>query len=110
VRRSLERHGSSLNRVVSCLVFLADIRHREAFNAVYQHDFAQGRFPARGASGTSGLDGGARVEILLHRRRPLTHAPAAAGVVTDGVQGRSYAAPSPVTERYRSGDVSGQAR
>ncbi|MDQ1490059.1 MAG: 2-iminobutanoate/2-iminopropanoate deaminase [Actinomycetota bacterium] len=63
LKHTLERNGSSLERVVSCLVFLADIRDREAFNAVYQHSFAQGHFPARSAFGTSGLYLGARVEI-----------------------------------------------
>jgi enamine deaminase RidA (YjgF/YER057c/UK114 family) len=60
---TLERNGSSLDRVVSCLLLLADIRDREAFNAVYQKYFAKGRFPARSALGTSGLYIGARVEI-----------------------------------------------
>ena len=63
LKHTLERNGSSLDRVVSCLLLLADIRDREAFNAVYQKYFQQGRFPARSAIGTSGLYGGARVEI-----------------------------------------------
>jgi 2-iminobutanoate/2-iminopropanoate deaminase len=63
LKHTLESYGSSLDRVVSCLLLLADIRDREAFNAVYQKYFAKGRFPARSAMGTSGLYGGARVEI-----------------------------------------------
>ena len=63
LKRTLERYGSSLDRVVSCLVLLGDIRDREAFNVVYSRYFAKGRFPARSALGTSGLYGGARVEI-----------------------------------------------
>jgi 2-iminobutanoate/2-iminopropanoate deaminase len=63
LKHTLESNGSSLDRVVSCLLLLADIRDREAFNAVYQKHFAQGRFPARSAIGTSGLYLGARVEI-----------------------------------------------
>jgi 2-iminobutanoate/2-iminopropanoate deaminase len=63
LKHTLERNGSSLDRVVSCLLLLADIRDREAFNTVYQKYFEQGRFPARSAIGTSGLYGGARVEI-----------------------------------------------
>ncbi len=63
LEHTLESNGSSLDRVVSCLLLLADIRDREAFNAVYQKYFAQGRFPARSAIGTSGLYSGARVEI-----------------------------------------------
>jgi reactive intermediate/imine deaminase len=63
LKATLERNGSSLDRVVSCLLLLADIRDREAFNAVYQKYFAKGRFPARSAIGTSGLYIGARIEI-----------------------------------------------
>jgi 2-iminobutanoate/2-iminopropanoate deaminase len=63
LKNTLETNGSSIDRVVSCLLFLADIRDREAFNEVYQKYFAQGHFPARTAMGTSGLYAGARVEI-----------------------------------------------
>jgi 2-iminobutanoate/2-iminopropanoate deaminase len=63
LKSTLERNGSALDRVVSCLLLLADIRDREAFNAVYQKYFAKGRFPARSAIGTSGLYIGARLEI-----------------------------------------------
>ena len=48
---------------MSCLLFLADINERPAFNAVYQKYFQKGRFPARTAVGTSGLYAGARVEL-----------------------------------------------
>jgi 2-iminobutanoate/2-iminopropanoate deaminase len=63
LKHTLESNGSSLDRVVSCLLLLADIRDREAFNEVYAKYFAKGRFPARSALGTSGLYGGARVEL-----------------------------------------------
>ena len=63
LKHTLERNGSSLDRVVSCLLLLADIRDREAFNTVYQRYFAPRHFPARSALGTSGLYLGARVEI-----------------------------------------------
>jgi reactive intermediate/imine deaminase len=63
LKHTLESNGSSLDRVVSCLLLLADIRDREAFNDVYQMYFAKGRFPARSAIGTSGLYLGARMEI-----------------------------------------------
>lgn len=63
LKATLERNGSSLERVVSCLLFLADINERAAFNDVYQKYFQKGRFPARTAVGTSGLYAGARVEI-----------------------------------------------
>jgi lysine/arginine/ornithine transport system substrate-binding protein len=63
LRSTLERNGSSLDRVVSCLVMLADIRDRDAFNDVYKKYWPPGHFPARSAFGTTGLYLGARVEM-----------------------------------------------
>jgi len=63
LKSALERNGSSMDRVVSCLVMLADIRDRDAFNDVYKKYWAQGHFPARSAFGTTGLYLGARVEM-----------------------------------------------
>ena len=63
LKETLERNGSSLDRVVSCLVMLADLGERDAFNTVYKKYFQQGRFPARAAYGTTGLHAGARVEL-----------------------------------------------
>jgi len=62
MRAILERHGSSLDRVVKCTVFLADIGEWAAMNEVYRTFFPE-RPPARSALGTSGLALGARVEI-----------------------------------------------
>jgi reactive intermediate/imine deaminase len=62
MRAILERHGSSLDRVVKCTVFLADMREWPAFNDVYRSYFSRG-LPARSALGASGLARGARVEI-----------------------------------------------
>jgi reactive intermediate/imine deaminase len=62
VRAVLERHGSSMDRVVKCTVFLADIAEWPAMNAVYRTCFP-GAPPARSAAGASGLALGARVEI-----------------------------------------------
>ena len=59
----LDRNGSSLQRVATCEVMLADIKEREAFNEVYGKYFEPGRFPARHAFGVTGLYAGARVEI-----------------------------------------------
>ena len=63
LKASLERNGSSMDRVVSCLAMLADIRDRDAMNDVYKKYWAPGHFPARSAFGTTGLYLGARVEI-----------------------------------------------
>ena len=63
LKASLERNGSSMDRVVSCLVMLADIRDRDALNDAYRKYWSPGHFPARSAFGTTGLYLGARVEI-----------------------------------------------
>ncbi len=62
IRAVVERHGSAMNRVVKCLVMLADMREWGAMNAVYVSFFPE-RLPARSAMGASGLALGARVEI-----------------------------------------------
>lgn len=62
VKATLERYGSSLDRVVKCTVFLADIRDYDAFNEIYVSYF-RARKPARSAMAASGLALGARVEI-----------------------------------------------
>ncbi len=58
----LERHGSSLDRIVKVTVMLADIGEWAEMNAVYLEHFS-GNLPARSAFGTSGLALGARVEL-----------------------------------------------
>ncbi len=62
IKGVLERHGSSLDRVVRCLVMLADIKDWPAMNKVYTTFFTK-YLPARSALGASGLVLGARVEI-----------------------------------------------
>ncbi len=58
----LERHGSSLDRVVKCTAMLADMSEWAAMNRVYLTFFSTHR-PARSAFGTSGLALGARMEL-----------------------------------------------
>ena len=62
IKATLERHGSSLDRVVKCTVFLADIRDWPAFNTIYRQTFHV-PYPARSAFAASGLALGARVEV-----------------------------------------------
>jgi len=62
IKASLEKHGSSLDEVVKCTVFLADIAEWGAMNEVYVTYFPTNP-PARSALGASGLALGARVEI-----------------------------------------------
>ena len=58
----LERNGSSLDHIVKCTVFLADMKEWPAFNEIYRSYFSS-HFPARSSLGTTGLALGARVEI-----------------------------------------------
>jgi reactive intermediate/imine deaminase len=62
IRAVLERHGSSMDRVVKCTVMLADMAEWPAMNGVYVQHFPT-NLPARSAFGTSGLALGSRVEI-----------------------------------------------
>ncbi len=63
IRALLARSGSSMDRVVKCTAFLADMGEWDAMNAVYTTFFTAGRFPARSAMGVNGLALSARVEI-----------------------------------------------
>jgi|SRR5215211_3525386 len=62
IKAVLERNGSSLDRVVKCTVFLADIKDYTEFNNIYVTYFRV-RKPARSALAASGLALGARVEV-----------------------------------------------
>jgi reactive intermediate/imine deaminase len=62
IRAVLESNGSSMDRVVKCLVMLADMDQWSAMNQVYVTYFPRHR-PARSAMGASGLALGAQVEI-----------------------------------------------
>lgn len=61
IQAVLEQFGSSLDNVVKCTVFLADMQEWSAMNDVYVSYFRQP--PARSALGANGLALGARVEI-----------------------------------------------
>ena len=62
IRGVLERHGSSLDRVVKCTIFMADMKEWAAFNEIYQR-FFKAPYPARSAVGSNGIALGARVEV-----------------------------------------------
>ena len=62
IRDAVQRHGSSMDRVVKCTVFLADMAEWPAMNQVYLEFFGENR-PARSALGANGLALDARVEI-----------------------------------------------
>ena len=61
IKSTLESFGSSMDKVVKCTVFLADMADWGAMNEVYKEYFPNK--PARSALGTSGLALDARTEI-----------------------------------------------
>ena len=63
VRRTLERNGSSMDRIFKCTVMLADIKDWPAFNGIYRRYFLKNHYPARSAFAASALALGARVEL-----------------------------------------------
>jgi reactive intermediate/imine deaminase len=63
IKRVLAAVGSSMDRVVKCTVFMADMKEWDAMNAVYRTYFTAPNFPARSALGVNGLALNARVEI-----------------------------------------------
>jgi reactive intermediate/imine deaminase len=62
IKDVLEKSGSSMDRVVKCTVFMADMKEWDAMNEVYATFFPSHK-PARSALGANGLALNARVEI-----------------------------------------------
>ena len=62
IKGVVEKHGGSMEQLIKCTVFLADIREWPAFNAVYREYFKT-NLPARSAFATNGLVFNARVEV-----------------------------------------------
>jgi reactive intermediate/imine deaminase len=62
VKDILEKSGSSMEHVVKCTAFLADMKEWDAMNEVYTTFFPVHK-PARSALGSTGLALNARVEI-----------------------------------------------
>jgi 2-iminobutanoate/2-iminopropanoate deaminase len=62
IKDVLEKSGSSLDRVVKCTVFMADMKEWPAMNEIYATYF-KNHFPARSAFGATGLALNARMEI-----------------------------------------------
>lgn len=63
IRAVLLRSGSSMDKVVKCTVFLADMKEWASMNEVYVTFFDAAKRPARSALGTTGLALDGRVEI-----------------------------------------------
>jgi 2-iminobutanoate/2-iminopropanoate deaminase len=62
IKATVERLGGSMDRVVKCLVMLADMAEWGKMNEVYTTFFPKNK-PARSSLGASGLALNARVEI-----------------------------------------------
>lgn len=62
IKRVLESVGSSMDRVVKCVVYLADIADFQAMNAEYR-TFFPSEPPARTTVAVSGLVSNARIEV-----------------------------------------------
>jgi reactive intermediate/imine deaminase len=62
IRAALGRVGATMDDVVKCTVFLADMAERDRMNAIYATFFPRHK-PARSAVGVNGLARNARVEI-----------------------------------------------
>lgn len=62
IRDVLTRTGSSMDRIVKCTIFMADMREWPTMNDIYRTYFTT-HYPARSAFGATGLALGARVEI-----------------------------------------------
>lgn len=62
IRAALDKVGATMDDVVKCTVFLADMAEWGAMNEVYVTFFPKNR-PARSAVGVNGLAANARVEI-----------------------------------------------
>ena len=63
IKSLLERNGSGMDRVVRCLVLLADVNDRQAMSEVYMTFFPADKRPVRTAAGVSGLALNGKVEI-----------------------------------------------
>lgn len=63
IRTSLAKVNATMDDVVKCTVFLADMSDWMSMNEVYVTFFSEGRVPARSAVAVSGLGNHARVEI-----------------------------------------------
>src|SRR6476660_4283758 len=58
----LKKSGSSMDQVVKCTVFMADMKEWPAMNEIYATYF-RNHYPARSAFGSTGLALNARMEI-----------------------------------------------
>ena len=63
IKSTVEKYGSSMDKVFKCTVMIADMKEWPLMNEVYVTYFKKDRLPARSAIGANGLALGAKVEI-----------------------------------------------
>ncbi|RKU00050.1 reactive intermediate/imine deaminase [Burkholderia sp. Nafp2/4-1b] len=63
IKTVLEANGYTMDNLVKCTAFLADMVEWPAFNKIYKSYLTEGKYPARSALGADGLALGARVEV-----------------------------------------------
>jgi len=63
IKGTLAAIGLSMDRVVKCTVFMADMKEWDAMNVIYRTYFTAPNYPARSAFGANGLALNAKVEI-----------------------------------------------
>jgi reactive intermediate/imine deaminase len=63
IKGTLEAIGLSMDRVVKCTVFMADMKEWDRMNVIYRTFFTAPNYPARSAFGANGLALNAKVEI-----------------------------------------------
>lgn len=71
IKRIIHRRGLTMNDVVKCTVFLADVSQWGDFNKVYTTYFSK-PYPARSALGANGLALGAALEVECIAAYPQT--------------------------------------
>ena len=70
IKQTLAAVGSSMDHVVKCTVFMADMKEWDAMNAIYATYFAADKRPARTTVGVTALARDGIVEIDLIAVRP----------------------------------------
>jgi enamine deaminase RidA (YjgF/YER057c/UK114 family) len=63
--RLLKAHGSSLSHVLQATIYIADLKEKPAFDAVWKRTFAAADMPARAGIGVGDLGPRVKVELVV---------------------------------------------
>ncbi|MEZ5842131.1 MAG: RidA family protein [Hyphomicrobiaceae bacterium] len=61
----LEANGSDLTRILQATVYLADLKEKAGFDAVWRASIGEAHMPARAGIGVGDLGPGVRVEMVV---------------------------------------------